>query len=253
MAEPLTTEALRLALTGEFRAAVEAAIDCPLEPHEATRADGAGWGTTITASGALDGQLTVWVDQAGVAAIAKAIMGTEDAPEPSVAAHMLTGLWSQATAAAALRESFDGLTLVGGTPVPGPLPGDGVGLALMDGATAFATLWTTGTVTPGAAVAAAVAGDGASGSDYPGNLAALLDIDLPLVVRFARTEMTLRALSQLAPGSMVDMGRSPDAPVQLLIGSQVVAEGEVVVVAGNYGVRITTLASPAERLRAMEL
>ena len=52
---------------------------------------------------------------------------------------------------------------------------------------------------------------------------------------------------------MVDMGRSPDEPVQLLVGSQVIAEGEVVVVAGNYGVRITSLVSPAERLRAMDL
>ena len=66
-------------------------------------------------------------------------------------------------------------------------------------------------------------------------------------------EMTLRALTQLGPGSVVDMGRSPDAPVQLLVGSQVVAQGEVVVVGGNYGVRITHLVSPADRLRAMEL
>jgi len=252
MADPLTTDTLRLALAGEFRAAVEAAVDRTLEPGEAGVPQGSGWGTPITASGALDGQLTVWIDQAGVAAIAKAIMGIADPPEPTVAADMLAGLWAQAAASAALQDGFDGLALVAGTPVAGPLPGDGTGLALMDGATAFATLWTTGTVTRGAAVAA-VPGDAAPGSDYPGNLAALLDIDLPLVVRFARTEMTLRSLSQLGPGSMVDMGRSPDAPVQLLIGSQVVAEGEVVVVAGNYGVRITSLVSPADRLRAMEL
>ena len=100
---------------------------------------------------------------------------------------------------------------------------------------------------------AAPAAPVSASSDYPGNLSALLDIDLPHVVRFARTEMSLRSLSQLGPGSMVDMGRSPDAPVQLLIGSQVVAEGEVVVVQGNYGVRITSLVSPADRLRAMEL
>ena len=92
-----------------------------------------------------------------------------------------------------------------------------------------------------------------AGAESHGNLAALLDIDLPLIVRFARTELSLRALTMLGPGSMVDMGRSPDDPVQLLVGTQVIAEGEVVVVAGNYGVRITSLVSPAERLKALEL
>jgi flagellar motor switch protein FliN/FliY len=53
--------------------------------------------------------------------------------------------------------------------------------------------------------------------------------------------MPLRALAELGPGSVVDMGRSPDEPVELLVGERVIARGEVVVVAGNYGVRITEL------------
>ncbi len=262
MAAQLTTDALRLALAGEFRAAVEAVVGNVLTTTPVAAPSGAGWSTPIAASGLAEGQLTVWVDETGVAGIARAMMGMDEAPEPGVAADMLKELWAQAAAAAALKDGFEGLTLVTGATAPGTLPANGEGFALTDGATTLATLAMTGAVAAGrgapagAAASAASAGAGSAGSgraEYPGNLAALLDIDLPLIVRFARTEMSLRALAQLGPGSMVDMGRSPDAPVQLLIGSQVVAEGEVVVVAGNYGVRITSLVSPADRLRAMEL
>jgi flagellar motor switch protein FliN len=48
------------------------------------------------------------------------------------------------------------------------------------------------------------------------------------------------------------MGRSPDEPVEMLVGNRVLARGEVVVVGGHYGVRIMDLVSPAERARAME-
>src|SRR5262249_58726244 len=72
-------------------------------------------------------------------------------------------------------------------------------------------------------------------------LEAVLDVDLPLVVRFGRATMPLRALAVLGPGSVIDMGRSPDEPVELLVGDRLIARGEVVVVSGNYGVRITEL------------
>jgi len=53
--------------------------------------------------------------------------------------------------------------------------------------------------------------------------------------------MPLRAVADLSPGSVVDMGRSPDEPVELLVGERLIARGEVVIVGGNYGVRITEL------------
>lgn len=254
MADHVTIETLRLALGTEFRAAVEAVVRTPLTAADGAAPSGPGWGTPITVSGPVDGQVTAWVDEAGVIAIGRAMMGIDEAPEPGVAADMLAQLWAQAAAAAALKDGFPGLTLTPGPAMTGTMPGAGDGVVVTSGGEVFATLSFAGTVSPASTQPGGAPGDASAvHGAYPGNLAALLDIDLPLVVRFARTEMSLRALSQLGPGSMVDMGRSPDAPVQLLIGSQVVAEGEVVVVAGNYGVRITTLASPAERLRAMEL
>ena len=81
----------------------------------------------------------------------------------------------------------------------------------------------------------------------------ILDIELPLVVRFGRTELPLRTLTTLGPGSVVDLGRSPDEPVDVLISNRVVARGEVVIVSGNYGVRIRDVISPAERARSVEV
>lgn len=72
-------------------------------------------------------------------------------------------------------------------------------------------------------------------------LRTVLDVDLPLVVRFGRAMLPLRTVSELGPGAVIDMGRSPDEPVELLVGERVIARGEVVVVGGNYGVRITEL------------
>jgi len=71
-----------------------------------------------------------------------------------------------------------------------------------------------------------------------GRIGVILGIDLPVVVRFGRTELPVRALTKLGPGSMIELGRSPDEPVDVVVGDRVVARGEVVVVGGNYGVRI---------------
>jgi flagellar motor switch protein FliN/FliY len=83
------------------------------------------------------------------------------------------------------------------------------------------------------------------------NLDVILDIELPLTVRFGRAEMTLQALTQVGPGSVIDLDRSPDEPVEVLINEKVIARGEVVVVAGNYGVRVTEVTSAADRIRSL--
>jgi flagellar motor switch protein FliN len=80
----------------------------------------------------------------------------------------------------------------------------------------------------------------------------ILDIDLPLTVRFGRTHLPLKALTRIAPGSLIDLGRSPDDPVEILVGNRVVAKGEVVIVSGNYGIRILDVVSPRDRARSLE-
>jgi flagellar motor switch protein FliN/FliY len=80
----------------------------------------------------------------------------------------------------------------------------------------------------------------------------IMDIDLPLVVRFGRTELPLKLLTALGPGSVIDLLQSPDEPVDVLIGNRVVARGEVVIVSGNYGVRIRDVVSASERALSLE-
>lgn len=249
------TQGLAAALAVEFGAAIEAVLGHALTVTPGPAPSGRGWAVPITAGGALTGTLTAYVDLPGVRAIAMQMMHLEEEPEDSVVVDMLKEVWSQAASATALRDDFRGVSLTAGAPLATAIDAS-VGAWTVSAVDApLATLAVSGLVMVSAASApspAAASAGPASAADQ-GNLAALLDIDLPLVVRFARTELTLRALTMLGPGSMVDMGRSPDDPVQLLVGSQVIAEGEVVVVGGNYGVRITSLVSPAERLRAMEL
>jgi flagellar motor switch protein FliN len=85
----------------------------------------------------------------------------------------------------------------------------------------------------------------------PANLDVILDIDLPLAIRFGETKMTLAALTRVGPGSMIDLGRAPDEPVDVLVNGKLVARGEVVVVAGNYGIRVVEVMSTAERIRTL--
>ncbi|HTV03532.1 MAG TPA: flagellar motor switch protein FliN [Luteitalea sp.] len=87
----------------------------------------------------------------------------------------------------------------------------------------------------------------------PRNLDVVLDIELPITVRFGETQMTLESLARLGPGSMIDLDRAPDDPVDLLVNGRLVARGQVVVVSGCYGIRVNEVVSPADRLRSLEL
>jgi flagellar motor switch protein FliN/FliY len=95
----------------------------------------------------------------------------------------------------------------------------------------------------------------AASVELPGGptLDSILDLELPLIVRFGRAELALKDLAMLAPGAVIDLGRSPDDPVEVLVSNQVVARGEVVTVNGSYGVRITDVVGAADRIRHMEI
>jgi flagellar motor switch protein FliN/FliY len=84
-----------------------------------------------------------------------------------------------------------------------------------------------------------------------GNLDLLLDIELPVMVRMGQTEMQLGELLKLTPGSILELNRAADAPVELLVNSKTIAKGEVVVVDGNFAFRITEIESTAARIRSL--
>ncbi len=78
----------------------------------------------------------------------------------------------------------------------------------------------------------------------------LLDVALPVSVSFGRTALQIREVLKLNTGSIVELNRLVSEPVDVVVNDCVIARGEVVVVDGNYGVRITHLASREDRLRS---
>jgi flagellar motor switch protein FliN/FliY len=78
----------------------------------------------------------------------------------------------------------------------------------------------------------------------------LLDVALPVSVSFGRTLLQIREVLKLNSGSIVELNRFVADPVDVVVNDCVIARGEVVVVDGNYGVRVTHLASKEDRLRS---
>jgi flagellar motor switch protein FliN/FliY len=77
----------------------------------------------------------------------------------------------------------------------------------------------------------------------------LMDVALPVSVSFGRTSLQVREVLKLNTGSVVELDRLVSEPVEVIVNNCVIARGEVVVVDGNYGVRVIHLASRADRLR----
>lgn len=80
------------------------------------------------------------------------------------------------------------------------------------------------------------------------SLRLLRKVELDLAVSFGQTTMTLEQAMKLSSGAIVELNRSVSDPVELLVNDSVIARGEVVVVDGNYGVRITEIAQPSDRI-----
>ena len=79
----------------------------------------------------------------------------------------------------------------------------------------------------------------------------LLDVELPVSVSFGRALVPLKEVLKLSSGSIVELNRAVTEPVEVIVNNCVIARGEVVVVEGNYGVRIQQIVSRQDRLRTM--
>jgi flagellar motor switch protein FliN/FliY len=77
----------------------------------------------------------------------------------------------------------------------------------------------------------------------------LMDVELPVSVSFGRTRVRVQEILKLITGSIIELDRSISEPVEVIVNNCVVARGEVVVIEGNYGVRITEVMSRQERLQ----
>ena len=83
----------------------------------------------------------------------------------------------------------------------------------------------------------------AAGID-PLNLKLVLDVELNVSLRFGQRQLPLREVLDLASGSVVELDRLVDEPVELLLDGKLIARGEAVIVDGNYGLRVTEIPQP---------
>ncbi len=79
----------------------------------------------------------------------------------------------------------------------------------------------------------------------------LLDVELEAALRFGCREMPLGDILDLGPGDVVELDRHVAAPVDLIVGDKIVARGEVVLINGNFGLRISEVAEPRKRLESI--
>lgn len=95
-----------------------------------------------------------------------------------------------------------------------------------------------------AATTAATAASASAPVSADNNLDLLLNVDLNLTLRFGQRTLTLREIMDLSSGSIIELDRQVQEPADLLLGNKLIAKGEVVIVDGNYGLRITEVSDP---------
>ena len=81
------------------------------------------------------------------------------------------------------------------------------------------------------------------------NLSLLLDVELPLSVSFGHTFMPVRDILRLSTGSVIELECAANDPVDVIVNNCIVARGSVVVMDGNYGVRIQEIISRQDRMQ----
>ena len=81
----------------------------------------------------------------------------------------------------------------------------------------------------------------------------VIDVPLAVTLRFGERHLTLRDILTLTTGSLVELDRQVEQPVDLVLGDRLIARGEVVVVDGNYGLRVTeVIESAVKRLQRLD-
>jgi flagellar motor switch protein FliN len=91
----------------------------------------------------------------------------------------------------------------------------------------------------------------ASAASAPGRIDMILDIPVQLTVELGRTKIPIRNLLQLVQGSVVELDRLAGEPMDVLVNGCLIAQGEVVVVNDKFGIRLTDVIAPDERLRRL--
>ncbi|MGM0785227.1 MAG: flagellar motor switch protein FliN [Pseudomonadota bacterium] len=93
--------------------------------------------------------------------------------------------------------------------------------------------------------------DKGADSTAPRDLEMIMDIPVQLTVELGRTKLTIKQLLELAQGSVVELDGLAGEPMDILINGYLIAQGEVVVVDDKYGIRITEIITPSERVQKL--
>ena len=124
-----------------------------------------------------------------------------------------------------------------------------------DWAAAMAEQASTDTPAAGAGVQAANIFPSFGGAGGSGNmmneLDMILDIPVQITVELGRTKITIKNLLQLAHGSVVELDAMAGEPMDVLVNGTLIAQGEVVVVNDKFGIRLTDIITPSERMRKL--
>jgi len=79
-----------------------------------------------------------------------------------------------------------------------------------------------------------------------------MDLELPVIIELGRTSMFIRDILELSPGSIVELNKLSGEPIDLYINDKKFAQGEVVVIDENFGIRITDLVRVEDRIRTLK-
>ncbi len=173
------------------------------------------------------------------------VAGAEDTSAEEVLRSALHGLAEPLAAALFSRYGSVRILLA----EPAPASEDAVAIAFLRGAAGgnaefTLALYANGELERGlsrlARVRAAAEASGYTG----GNLGLVMDVELNVALRFGERQLSLREVMDLTSGSVVELDREVDEPVELILDGRVIARGEAVIVDGNYGVRVTEVLHP---------
>ncbi len=90
------------------------------------------------------------------------------------------------------------------------------------------------------------------GADATRNLSVIQNIEITLSMELGRTTLSIRELLQLNQGAVIELDRMVDEPMDVLVNGTLIAHGEVVVIDDKFGIRLTDVVHPMERVKQLK-
>jgi flagellar motor switch protein FliN/FliY len=261
-------DALRKATSEVFSQALGANWSVEIDTADvAPSADASVSCFQLSTSQGLEGNASIQIGSAGALLLAQKFLG--EPVDPSVELNQdrkdaLEELLRQVAgmAATTLKSLFGETKLEVSTIDPPSWQGVKVGLLASDASSGrltlelrlspelLASVSSTKSATSATPPAANVEASSAALSREP-NFDLLLGVNLNLTLRFGQRVLMLREILDLNAGSVIELDRDVQEPADLLLGDKIIARGQVVIVDGNYGIRITEVVDAQQRIRTL--